>query len=323
MTTNTEIYSSPDKFREHLQTLQTPPTENPIVEQTEVKEVNNETHAEEAPVSDEETPIQESINEDESSTSNEAYKENKFIPKSRFNEVNKRNKELEEFAASERDARIRLETQLQMMQEQFKKPEAQTPQVADLEHIDPLDHEAHQVYWRKIKELESKVDQVTRSATAQTQMLQKENIIKAQKDTFEKNNPDYKEALEYLKKVEMNVAKNFYKSDREAEQALAHKYNVMAEAALNNQHNVPEVFYNIAKSYGYSETSKKDASPKGTPNIDAINKNMAKTASIGSMGNMATNNSPAFDIKKCLRDPKNPSSGIDPAKWAQYSQKLR
>jgi predicted phage tail protein len=324
MTIDTEIYTNPEKFREHLQNLQNTVIENePTQETTQPKEEPNETPTEETPVPDTDTDAPdstESVNEG----NDESYKENKYIPKSRFNEINKRNKELEEFAATERDARIRLETQVEMLRQQFQQPEAKAPQLPELDQIDALDHEAHQVYLRKIKELESKVEQVTRSTTQQTEMLYKQNVIKVQKEIFEKNNPDYKDALEYLKSTEMNVAKHFYKSEKEAETALAQKYNAMAEAALNNQRNVAEVFYNIAKDYGYNSAAKtKQSTPKGEPNIDAINRNMAKTASVGSVNNVANNNVGAFDIKKCLRDPNNPSSGIDPAKWEQYANKRR
>lgn len=324
MTTNTEIYSNPDKFREHLQNLQNPITENPAIEGTEVKEENHETHTEETTLPDEETSIQETAAEDEPTASNESYKENKFIPKSRFNEINKRNKELEEFAASERDARIRLETQLQMLQEQYKTPEKHAPQVPDLEQLDALDQEAHQVYIKKIRELESKVEQVTTATSQQAQNAHKQNIIKAQREAFEQNHTDYKEALEHLKAVETKVAKNFYKTEAEAAQAVFKKYEAIADAAVTSNLDVAEVLYNIAKDYGYNSVgSKKETTPKGAPNIDAINRNMAKTASIGSLGNMANHSTPGFDIKNCLRDPKDPSSGIDPEKWKAEAMKRR
>lgn len=321
---NTNIFANEESFRAHLNRIQNPETQEEVKENPHVEEEKLPT--EEAVSSDEEKPIEEDIEaveatEPTDNNDKEGYKENKYIPKSRFNQELERKKVLEEQLLKERDERLKLEAKLELFQQyatqQPRVEQAPTPRLQD---VDALDKESHSVYEKKFFELE----RVAKEALGRTQALQTANLVYAQKNSFEKDYPDYMQAVEHIKKVESTVFGNFTSDPKQIDNLVMQKLESIGLAAMNGGRNAAEAIYKAAQAYGYNP-SIQEAKPseKGT-NLDAIASNMKKTASIQSLGNSigggAAAKKPA-SIKDALYNPKNPKSGIDPEKFRQLLSK--
>lgn len=341
---NENPFSTAENFRAHLDKIQSDAikTDNIKEAQPQVKEEINATKSDSEPtVSEKEMVSQEDTgldNDDigesiEEAKAQSTEKEPRLIPKSRLKQETEKRRVAEEQLMKEREERlkekeeyIRAQTQLEMLT-QNKEPAQPQYREPELEQLDALDQDAHRVYSNKIRNLEHTLQQVISNTSQQTQALQIENIVKNQRESFQKENPDFEKALNHYTDVELAAAKMFIKNEDEAKQAVANKFANIVHNAVHNGKNAPEVFYNLAKTYGYAAT-KSEASSEGNnePNVDldAINRNKQKTSSINKLGNKASvgNGNNVFDIKQCLRDPKNPASGIDPDKFAQYRQRI-
>jgi hypothetical protein len=317
-----EIFENPDKFREQLEIANK-------ADQTEQqpKELINDNVPE---PHQENTSVQTTSQEDEKAAEDESvpetdeepvadYKEKKFIPKSRFNQEIEKRKVLEEQLSREKEDRIRYETQLQMLTAMQQQNQQKQAEQDPFEGLDPLDVDSHKLYMNKIHQLEQKLDHVSQETNQRTQQLQYYNTVNSQQAAFEKSHPDFNDALEHLKKVEMQVASNFYPA-QQAQQYVAQKLQNTLVAAIDTGKDAAELMYNMAKTYGYSPEVKQTG-PQS--NLDAINSNMKKTASIHSLSNTASagDNVPT-DINSMLRDPANPRSGIAPDKFRRALDKI-
>lgn len=316
-----EVFTNPERFHEELAKVSQAPQEPPV--QNNNEEIGNDHHATETdpslPAENTEGGEENDVaSEDTNFEGDETLQKTNFIPKSRFNKEIEKRRALEEQLHQEREAKIRYETQLQMLQQLQEAQKTQSiPQAQEAQpELDPLDLDAHNLYMQKLQELEKKIENFNQETSQKTQQLQYFNLVSAQEAAFEKQNPDFKDALEHLKNVEIQVAKNFY-DDSQAEAYVTQKMQTALMSAINTGKNAAEVMYNMAKTYGYAPKSAQKAAH--SPNLDAINNNMKKTASIHSLNNSVGlgNNNNVHDIKHLLRDPKNPSSGIDPDKFQQ------
>ncbi len=323
-----EIFSNPDNFHAHLQKVQ----QEAVGE--DKPEENHDPISSENPTPQEEPVIRESQTTEDGAaeeevapavepedTGTESYKENKFIPKSRFNKEIEKRRELEGQLSKEREDRIRYETQLQMLQQAAQQQtvsanNAHTKQPEP--DFEPLDPDTHRLYMKKIGELENRLEGINKDTAEKTQQLQYYNIVSAQEQVFERNNPDFKDALKHLQEVETQVAQNIL-PDSQVQPYVNQKLQNTLMVALNSGKNAAEVMYNMAKSYGYKAKGDSKAATAPQSNLEAINSNMKKTASIQSLNNGVGmgNNSNIFDITHVLRDPKNPTSGIDGEKFQQ------
>lgn len=307
---NNDIFSSTEKFHEELEKVSNSNIPEPIQKETTDEPVL----ATEATLPEKlEETIESEVNEPDTSP-DESYKENKYIPKSRFNQEIEKRKALEEQLQAEREAKIRYETQLEMIK-QAQTQTANSENQELVEEYDPLDPDAHKMYMREINSLKQKLENVTNETQERTQQLQYYNTVTAQGAAFEKQHPDFNDALQYLSKVEKDVAKNFY-SDAQADQYVQQKLQNTLVAAINSGKNAAEVVYNMAKSYGYNVTNKSPEPKKGS-NLDAINNNMEKSASIHGLPNSVrmTDSGYETDSNSLRIDPKNPQSPFDPEKF--------
>ncbi len=322
MNDTNEMFSTPERFHEELAKIQGTETETP---NNEAGSDNDDIQTkEEATLSSEVEEGGEDVDatpEDSDTDGDEAPEKTNFIPKSRFNKEIEKRKALEEQLHQERESKIRFETQLEMMRQMQESKASQPTPEPQADPLDPLDMDAHNLYMQKIQALEKRLENFNQESTQKTQQLHYYNMVSAQEQTFEKQNPDFKDALEHLKTVEMQVAKNFY-NEEQAESYVAQKMQNALMAAINSGKNTAEVMYSMAKSYGYAPKSAQKA-PSGS-NLGAINNNMKKSASIQSLGNSVGmgNNSSGFDISQTLRDPKNPSSGIDNVKFQKHMARI-
>jgi hypothetical protein len=81
----------------------------------------------------------------------------------------------------------------------------------------------------------------------------------------------------------------------------------------------------IKKGYQPNKESVNNAPIKKGPNLNAINENMKKSASIGNLGTgVGMSPSPnVVDVNKLRKDPKNPRSPFDPDKFHKYMQNMQ
>ncbi len=151
-------------------------------------------------------------------------------------------------------------------------PQAQTPQAPN-GSIDPIDSEAHAFYMEKIKQLEQAQTQTTQ--LTQHQMFV--NTLKTQESAFEANNPDYNDALSHVIDVKTKEFADYFEPEV-AKQKATELMLFMANQALQQGKSVPEKFYNLAKTYGYSTKGKKAA--PGGPDLERIAANQKKSAGV-------------------------------------------
>lgn len=322
-----ELFSNPDAFHAHLaevQKTEAPHTETKsddikVVEEKIITETPIEAPEQEATTdSAAEDLVAPEVNETASETTTETapknWKEEKFIPKSRLNEELQKRHALEEEVRKEREGRIRLETQMQMIanaQESMK--QTNEPNIED----DILDTTAHKIYMKKINELESKIENMNTNTESQFKQNSYFNIVSSQEQAFEKEHPDFKDALSYLTNVETNVAKELYDGNV-AETKVREKMQEMVVNSIAKGKNAANTMYELAKTYGY--TPKAEAKKTTGANLSTIESNMKKTASIHSLPNNAASggSSSIQDISPFLNNPKNPYSGIDPDKFQAH-----
>lgn len=241
-----------------------------------------------------------------------------LIPQSRLKQETERRRAIEQELQAEREARIRMEAYMEALQAQSPQKQQDIPKPIN---IDPLDSEAHNFYMSQINELKNALSQVT----SQTSEFQKNNhmvnIVQNQQSQFERNHPDFNEALEHLKNVEREIASS-YIDEREVDAYVHDKLRHVVTGALNKGQNTAETIYNLAKKHGFNS---KAAQPKTQiPNLQAINKNMAKTASLQGVSNSAgMSNQGAIDIKSALNNRKNPYSAVNPDHFRELLQRLK
>ncbi len=319
-------FSSTENFRAHLESLRSEaaPKEEirnePTAEKTDLREANEPVDEVETESSDAHTDAEEVTEE----------KEERLIPKSRLKQETEKRRVAEEQHMQEREERIKLETRLKMFEEmQQKATEAQTrkaePQMPDMDQLDALDTDAHQVYSRKIRELEQKLDRVASETSQQTGALNIQNIVKTQREAYQKENPDFEKALNFVTEKEIEMAKLYYGNEADAKRAVGNKFAGIVQNAIKDGKVAPELFYNMAKTYGYAAEEAPKVSKEPKVDLDAVNRNKEKSSSISKIGNnanMGGARSNVFDIKQCLRDPANPNSGIDPVKWREHNARL-
>lgn len=328
MTTDTNVFKDPQSFHEQLQAIQPSVEANfekqpeaPVTEEAPQQEELVEPHDE---VVEEQASHEE---ENEEAPSEEKHKkENKYVPRSRLNELSEKKAALEAQVQKEREDRIRLETQLQMfMQQQQQSTRNVTPEI-DLETIDPLDPDTHNVTKREILKLREELKSVKDNAEKHAEMMYLSNTANAQEAKFREANKDYEAALKHLADIEIFDAELEHGNKEQAKQLAAQKLIRIAQNAIKTGGNSAEILYNMAVKKGFKGESVAKASEaaKKEPNLDAIKKNMDKSASIGNLGTGATMdaNSHSFDLSKLRKDPKNPRSKFDVEKFHKALQQI-
>lgn len=323
-------FSSSESFRAHLESLRSEaaPKEEPVIDKNTEKADLSEANESMDGAEDSVNSGYEESNEDNQSVAEE--KEPRLIPKSRLKQETEKRRVAEEQHMKEREERIKLETRLKMLEEmQHKAAEnparAPEPKMPDLDHIDALDTDAHQVYSRKIRELEQKLERVANETSQQTGALNIQNIVKNQREAFQKEKPDFEKALNYVTQKEIEMAKLYYGSEEEAQRAVGNKFAGIVQNAIKDGKVAPELFYNMAKTYGYSPEDVAEKSSEPKVDLDAINRNKEKSSSIGKVGNnvnLGGARSATFDIARCYRRDGDPKSGIDTVKWRAEGERV-
>ena len=200
--------------------------------------------------------------------------DNKPIPKKRLDKERLKRKELEEKYHQERESRIKYETELNLYSEAMKKlnKEPERPSEPD---FDPLDNDAHNLYMRKINELEKKLDERTEKLAAANSHNRFESDVNKQAAEFSKTHNDFDAAYQYVIQKEKDTARLIGIPDEQLDSFVMGKLQPMAQHVYSKGQSVPETIYNLAKNYGY----RNEAAPKRGANVNlkAIEKNQAKS----------------------------------------------
>jgi hypothetical protein len=333
MSENLSVFKSPDSFHEQLKAIK------PIVESkmdtggsSDELPVDNEPHeSHEEPREetndeshDEHEERVEASDEDEEPAPR-PKKENHLVPRSRLKEETEKRNALEEKLNKESEARIRLETQIQMLHQaqQFHNQQTAVPEKS-LDQVDALDYETHNIYKKEINKLKEQMANISQQATKQAEDTYLYNTATAQENSFEKTKPDYKDAVRHLADIEMYDAEMEHGKSPEAKQLAAQKLQKIVKNVLRDGGNAPEVLYYMAVKKGYRPSNDSSPAKRGS-NLEAINENMKKSASISNLGSgVAMSASPlSANPDKLRKDPKNPRSPFDPDKFHKAMQQIQ
>ncbi len=201
--------------------------------------------------------------------------DNKPIPKKRLDKELLKRKELEEKYQQERESRIKFETELNLYSEAMKKLNKESDKVSEPD-FDPLDNDAHNLYMRKINELEKKLDERTEKLAAVNNQNRFESDVNKQAAEFSKTHKDFDAAYRFVIEKEKDSARLIGIPDEQLDSFVMGKLQPMAHHVYNKGQSVPETIYNLAKNYGYQN---KTIPPRGSNvNLKAIEKNQAKTS---------------------------------------------
>lgn len=322
-----EVFGTEDSFRAELAKLD---PENIHIESAE--EAVDETPqipddvknaADEVNKNAEETEPQESAADNEA-MAEEVETKGHLIPKSRFKQEIEKRKVLEEQLSKEREERIRYETQLQMLDQMQKQQVAvdqqnqARQQQEELSNIDPLDTETYNYAKHEIEQLKQQLATVAQETEARTREMFNVNTVTAQEAAFSKDHPDFKDAMEHVQKVELDIAKNLFGNEQQAHAYVADKLRHTLTNSINSGRNAAETIYNMAKTYGFN-SAPKPTSSKPSVNVEAIAKNMDRGANTSDVGNSGTFGNIPVDIKAAL----DKSGRVDPALFQQILSKAQ
>lgn len=222
-----------------------------------------------------------------------------LIPKSRFNQEIEKRKSLEEQLTKEREDRIRIETQLAMLNDMQKGQSQQQSEQQFVEDIDPLDTDTYNYAKREIEALKAQLASVTQETQQRTTEMQMHSLVSAQEAAFTKQHPDFNDAMKHVQEVEFNIAKEYLGDERAASEYVGAKLRDALTRSLNSGKNAAETIYNMAKTYGYNAT-KTPSKTVPTKDLEAIERNRQRSANTGNLGNSSGINSMPTDIRNAI-----------------------
>ncbi len=214
-------------------------------------------------------------NDHDESFEEENELDNKPIPKKRFDKELEKRKLLEEELKRERESRIKYETELSL----YNKAISQMSEQKQADHspeLDPIDTDAHNLYMRKIKELENKYEQQNNSMSEYRTRQEFAQTVDKQAAEYSQKHPDFTDAYNYLLNIEAQKVKLLGYGEQEANQYALQQLQPIAWQAYQSGKNVAEIAYNMAKNYGYKVATPSNISK---PNLDSIDRNMQKSYS--------------------------------------------
>ena len=237
-----------------------------------------------------------------------------MIPKGRFDQINNAKKQAEAEAARAKAEYDKLVAALNEFAETSKEPEKDNWETQ-------VENEMNPGLSKKVKELEAELakikgqsEKVTQATEQQEQLVQFNNAVRSQADTFIKEakvtSEDLAGAYDALYSIEFKKAKAMGIPEQQAQQAASMMMQNLAAFAMQNEKNVAETFWNTAKELGYTPKAK-----KGT-NFGALKDNMKKTNSAASV---PAGKSPNYGEGLAAIDKirKAPGKMVDPAKFKE------
>ncbi len=206
--------------------------------------------------------------------------ENKAIPKKRFDKEIEKRKVLETELARERESRIKYETELSLYNKALDQMQAQQnkPQIAP--EIDPIDTDAHNLYMKRINELEQQFQNQNNNLNEYQVKQQFAQAVDRQASEFSQKNPDFQDAYDYLLHTEAKKVKDLGYNEEQANAYAMEQLRPIAAEVYKQGKNVAEFVYNMARNYGYRGNKEKIPSKIDSPSFDNVSKNMPKSHSI-------------------------------------------
>lgn len=298
MTENQQVINQPDKnifgseasFRAKLEEIAMSEVA-PI--DSFVEETTTDSTRPQAPIVQEvpealghEETIDNSDYEGQSENTDQEGKKSHMIPISRLNKESEKRRAVELQLEAEREAKRQFEAELAALKKYAIKPEI------EVEHkpvaIDPLDEVAFKHHDNEIKALKSRLDEQTNFINQQVDNNKYLNTVNKQVSDFEASHPDYNDAANHLFNVEKSIMMRVLKDETKAIAAVNQKYQDLGRYTINNGDNLAESIYEMAKTYGYQGNNRSNTPRQpDTPNIAALQKNMAATRSTAGLGNNA------------------------------------
>lgn len=319
------VFANEDSFRAELAKLTEQPKESAASSAPEDVQEAQDTqseHSEEA--TEQEAPQDDEVSQlaqDEPQTQEKGH----LIPKSRFNQELEKRKAAEEQAIKEREERIRVETQLQMLTEmqnaQFQAQQQQAQQQYEPE-VDPLDTDTYNYAKREIDSLKAQLAQVSQDSMQQAQHMYAVNRVQMEEKAFQQQHPDFHEALKHVQQVELNIAKDLIGDERKANEYVTEKIRNVLTQSLDVGKNSAETIYNMAKNYGYVP-NKISAQNVPSKNINAISKNMERGVNTSGLGNSSSFGNIPTDISAALNKTGNNLSGVNPEAFHKILARLQ
>jgi hypothetical protein len=196
------------------------------------------------------------------------------IPKKRLNKEIERRKAIEQELMHERENRIKYETELNLYNKALEQLQAKNQ--APEQEVEPIDADAHNLYMKKIGELEKRLETQSQNFSYSQSQIQAQNLYAQQESKFVAKHPDYKDAIDHIVKTEINNYTMTGIDRKEAEKITSERIMGLAAKALEVGKDVPEIMYNLAKNYGYNAQK----ATKTGPNLSNIEKNIKKSETI-------------------------------------------
>jgi len=307
-----EVFGNPDAFRAELAKLEPEqPTQYPDptpdnIPEDDINMSHESTSGEENIPEESEESVEEHNQETSTERAETSGKEKShLIPKSRFNQEIEKRKALEEQLATERENRIRFETQLQMLDQQHQNAQLQQQQQNAamqqevLDNIDPLDSDTYNYAKREIDALKAQLATVAHETEQRTKEMIYTNRVTTDEAKFQKDHPDFNDAFAHVQKVELDIAKNLLGNEAAAQSYVADRMRAVLTTSVDSGKNAAETIYNMAKTYGYNTTTRSEKT-KPAINVEAVAKNMARTANTSNIGNSGTFGNVPTDIAAAL-----------------------
>jgi hypothetical protein len=275
VSTSIESFTNAEKFHEQLAKVDSEseavPEEN--TEEAPLEEV--EQTQEKAPQDD----------DDEDEVNFVETPKGKMIPKGRFNKELQKRKELEQkFRDQEiQNAQLAKEYDLlkQAVSQLYGMPQQNQAAPQNKEDFVPIDEEAHSLYKKEIDQLRAQQEALTQQQRA---VLFRADV-KEQEIDFMKSKPDLYDAFNYLQDVKTKEYTAVGYGENDARQLAKQELQNKALIVYQNQRNVAKMAYELAEAYGYKPKGK--VTQKQGPNLEAIGKNMDKSASVASVPTVA------------------------------------
>ena len=278
-----DFNASPEEFERMLKNQG---QEEPTVEETPV-----ETTEEQPEEIQTEQIEQESI--EEPAPEVESYK----VPKERLDAESAKR-----YAAEEQIKQQNILIEKLMAQMNQSKPQEQ--QQYQEPELNVLDEDAHRYYTNEIKQLKQMMEQ---NAAQQKQMMEQntaqqkqqaeqtklENAIIHSTNEFKAKAPDYTNVVKKYIQFKKEEAQATFGENDYAIDFVEKQFEQLSKNALAQGKNPAEILYNFAKKIVAPTPMK--ATSKVTPNLSALNANMAKSRTAGSNNSASTLAAPKID----------------------------
>ncbi len=297
--------------------------------------VNPETfHAELAKIAEgieepeaKEEPAEEIVEEEEAAPEADEEEEDlsKPVPPKRLKKEIERRKESDSRYQQERDERIKVQRDLDNLNETIKKymqPEKQAEASED-EEIDALDPETTSKLQKQINELKKQLTTKDEKDTQKEAQNYFANSLHQHQQEFEKSTPDFGESYKFLLNSTYN---EFIAAGYDVESAKAGTMKSLTEkaaVAFQQGKNTAAVAYQLAKARGYAPKGKAPTQKTG-PDLGKIAENMGKSTSLAEVAEASTAGSGSYDgVDALSKLATKPGGFIDGKKFAALLEKER